>query len=114
MARADAKPQRPRRRSLSGFYRKGLAEAERLELQEAADVQGLDDEIALLRLKLREALEKRPQDLPLMLKGVELLVKAVSARYRLSKEAQSDLADSLANVIRGVGGQLFPERFEGE
>jgi hypothetical protein len=38
-------------------------------------------------------------------------VKAVSARYRLSKEAEEDLAGHIAGVLRGVGGQLVPEAF---
>ncbi len=65
-------------------------------------------------MKLREVLSKRPEDLPLMLRGIELLVKAVSARYRLSKEAEADLAANIAGVIRGVGGLLLPERFVDE
>ena len=49
-----------------------------------------------------------------MLRGIELLVKAVSARYRLSKEAEEDLSESIAGVVRGVGGLLMPEAFEHE
>ena len=96
------------------FYGSALDAAERIELEAASDVEGLDREIALLRVKLREVLSERPEDLPLMLRGIELLVKAVSARYRLSNEAEQDLAASLAGVVRGVGGQLIPEAFRDE
>ena len=41
-------------------------------------------------------------------------MKVVSARYRLSKQAEEDLAGSLAGVIRGVGGLLMPEAFSDE
>ncbi len=94
------------------FYGSALDSAERIEFERAADIEGLDEEIALLRTKLRGALAERPSDLPLMLRGIELLVKAVSARYRLSKKAERELADSLGNVLRGVGGLLLPEAFE--
>jgi hypothetical protein len=93
------------------FYRRALKAAEQVELDEASDVEGLDGEIAVLRMRLRQAVSEHPQDLPLMLRGIELLVKAVSARYRLSKEAEEHLAESLAGVIRGVGGLLMPEAF---
>jgi hypothetical protein len=33
-----------------GFYRSALSEAERLALAEAAEMHGLDDEIAVLRV----------------------------------------------------------------
>ena len=49
-----------------------------------------------------------------MAKGIDILVRAVNARYRLSRESREDLADNLAGVLRGVGGQLFPEGFGDE
>lgn len=102
----------PRRSKLArDFYGSALDAAERIELEAASEVEGLDEEIAVLRMKLREALSKRPQDVQLMLRGIELLVKAVAARYRLSKEAEEDLAGSIAGVVRGVGAQLMPEAF---
>ena len=66
----------------------------------------------MLRVKLRSVVSKRKENIPLMLRGIDLLVKAVSARYRLSKKAEEDLSDSLAGVLRGVGGALMPERFD--
>lgn len=119
MARRGADAERkPGRRSggrspklARDFYASALDAAERVSLEEALGVEGLDGEIAVLRVKLREALSARPDDLALMLRGIELLVKAVSARYRLSPKAEEDLAGSLANMVRGVGGQLMPEVF---
>lgn len=119
---ADTKRRQPRRPRSSGtrahrgskvardFYGSALDAAERIELAEAAEVEGLDKEIAVLRMKLREVLVKRPEELQLMLRGIELLVKAVSARYRLSPDAEEDLAGSIAGVVRGVGELLLPER----
>lgn len=105
-----------RRRSklAQDFYGSALDAAERIELEAASEVEGLDKEIAVLRMKLREVLSERPEDLQLMLRGIELLVKAVSARYRLSKEAGENLADNLAGVIRGAGSLLMPEAFADE
>ena len=105
----------PRRAKLAqDFYGSALDAAERVELEEASDIEGLDREIALLRLKLREVLSKRPEDLQVMMRGIELLVKAVSARYRLSKQGEERLAESIDGVVRGVGGLLMPEAFADE
>lgn len=121
MAVADAdQPATPARRKrgraavVHDFYGSALDAAERIELEQASEIEGLDEEIAVLRMKLRDVLSRRPADLPLMLRGIDLLVKAVSARYRLSKEAEEDLSDSIAGVVRGVGGLLLPEAFEHE
>ena len=100
--------------TIGGFYESALNEAERGSLKEAGEIVGLDEEIAVLRVKLLSALDEHPDDLPLMLRGIGLLVKAVSARYRLSKQAEDDLAASLAGVIRGAGGILMPEIFASE
>lgn len=100
-----------RRANAVRFYDEALSEAERLDLESAREMEGLDEEIALLRLQLKRALEDDPQNLQLMIKGMELLVRAVSARYRLSQEAQKDLSDSIVGVIEGIGTQLFPEGF---
>jgi hypothetical protein len=102
------------RRAVENFYREALKAAEQVQLDAASEVEGLDDEIALLRVRLRGVADKHRDDFPLLLRGVELLVKAVSVRYRLSKEAEQDLAASLAGVIRGVGVQLMPEAFRDE
>lgn len=105
---------RGRLRALTSFYAQALDEAERLALAEAAGVEGLDEEIALLRLRTRRALIEHPDDLPLMVRGVELLVKALAARYRISKEAEHDLAESMVNVLKGIGGVVYPEVFGDE
>jgi hypothetical protein len=93
------------------FYGQALTEAEAHDLPVAQEMSGLDEEIAVLRLKLRSALEERPEDTKLMLKGVELLVRAVSAKYRLSTKDEADLAEGVRGVLRDIGRPLYPEAF---
>lgn len=97
------------RRQAEDFYRASLSEADKWE--RARQMEGLDEEVALLRVRLKETLEERPQDMQLIAKGVDLLVKAVAARYRLSRKAQRELSDSIAGVVRGIGTALYPEGF---
>ena len=111
--RRPGRPQ-PEARLAEDFYGSALDAAERVELEAASDIEGLDREIAVLRLKLREVLSERPGDLQVMMRGIELLVKAVSARYRLSTQAEEHLAENVKGVIRGVGGRLMPEAFDDE
>lgn len=108
MAPAASRPSRRRQPSARNFYRHALSEAEQLDLARAQEVEGLDDEIALLRVRLKRALEERPEDLQLLVRGIDLLVRAVAARYRLSPRARRDLADNLAAVLNSLGDQLLP------
>jgi hypothetical protein len=105
-ARTDA-----RRKEAQGFYEEALSEAERENLPEARLMEGLDEEIAVMRVRLKRALEEHPQDVKLIAKGLDLLVKAVAARYRLSPKARKDLSDSIAGVVEGIGAALYPEGF---
>lgn len=89
------------------FYEEALTEAEREDLPAALALEGVEDEIAMLRLRLRTAVAEHPEDLQLMFRGIDLLAKTVATRYRLSKRAERDLATSLANVVRSVG-DLWP------
>jgi len=94
---------------VAGFYDEALTEAERAALPLARELQGIDEEIAVVRLRLRSALEQHPEDLKLMAKGVDLLVKALSARYRLSKDEKADLSAGIKGILEEVGGNLCPE-----
>jgi len=89
------------------FYAQALSEAERVLLPEAREIEGLDEEIALLRVKLTSALEEHPDNMPLTLRAVDLLVKAVAAKYRLSKKSQENLAEAIDGVLKEIGGALF-------
>lgn len=95
----------------SDFYADALSEAERLRLPKARLVAGLDEELALLRVRLFRAAQEHPERLELLLKGVNALVRLAAMRYRLSEQPAQELAKSIEGVLRGVGGALYPERF---
>ena len=95
-----------------GFYADALSESESRRLSEARSIEGLDEEIALLRVRLSTIIKDQPENTELMLKSVGMLVKAIATRYRLSKKAQDNLADAITSVLREVGGALYPEGFD--
>lgn len=83
------------------FYEKALTQAERHDFRVALEVEGVDQEIAVLRLRLRTALQKDSGDLQLMLRGVVMLVQALATKYRLPKADQDAIAEALALEIEG-------------
>lgn len=108
----------PRRRGRKSrlvreFWRSALTEAERIDYDAALQLEGIDEEIAVLRTKLRSALAKAkdPKDIALLLRGIDLLLKAVAAKYRLSPKEGDDLSTNIEKVLRGAGELLIPEAF---
>ena len=96
-------------RELRSFYEAALSEAEQALLPEALEVEGLDEEIALLRMNLRQSLEEEPKNRELLLKSIRLLVTAVATKYRLPKADEDNLYESIQQVLRDIGGALYPE-----
>lgn len=97
-----------KRATARNFYRRAVDEAERLDLGRAGEIEGLDDEIALLRVRLKRAVEEHPQDMQLLTRGMEILVRAVATRYRLSPKSKKDLAENMAALLNSLGDQLLP------
>ena len=89
-----------------GFYDEALTEAERLRLSTARAVEGIDEEIAVLRTRFYTLAEQRPQRLDLLVKGMGVLVRAVGMRYRMSPKSEESLAESLAGVLNGIGASV--------
>lgn len=77
-------------------------------LPAALAMEGLEEEIAVLRVRLYKAIEENPDDFRLMTHGIDMLVKAVAAQYRLSPKARKDLAAQITAVLNSVGDQLLP------
>ena len=102
-----------RKASEHDFYASAVSEAERLRLDEAQELQGLDSEIALLRTRLLRLAQEQPEDTALLFRGLELLVKAVVAKYRLSPKSTEDLSTAIDEVLKSVGEAMGLEGFSG-
>jgi hypothetical protein len=90
------------------LYGGSLTEEERLRLPEAANIEGLKDEIATLRARLDTILREQPKDLKLALHAMNTLLRMVMADYRLSPRASKDLSDNVAAVLNSFADQLVP------
>ena len=86
----------------AGFYSARLDPAERVLFEQALRLEGLDQEIALLRLRIRRDLED-PKEL---MRGIDLLVKALRARYRLGPDQSDRLYRAIVEVLQGLGEGL--------
>ena len=99
--RGTEKSQAPRRKS-GGFYSYALDEAEKVEFEAASQVEGIDEEIALLRLKLRELVESQPDRIDLHFEAANTISRLVKTRYQISKEQKKSLKEAIAKVLTEV------------
>ena len=81
------------------FYSKALSEAESANLEEAACVEGLDDEIALLRLRLRQLVEQHPENVEVQMEAASTLARLMRTRYRITKEQKESLKRAIAKTL---------------
>jgi hypothetical protein len=85
-----------------GFYSKALDEAEKLSLEEARSIEGLDEEIAILRVKLRELIENDPDRFDLHLKVTTTIARLVGVRYNINKEQKKSLKEAISKVLTEI------------
>ena len=95
-------PKGRQRHHSHSFYTKVMDEAERLDFELASGVEGFDDEIALLRMEIRNLLEKEPENVDQILRAANTLVRLVQAKYNITGEQKQGLKKAIGNVLKDV------------
>lgn len=88
-----------------GYYSRHIADADQDGLGEAGSVEGLSQEIALLRLLIGKHAAGKA-DLLTVAKGVEVLTRAVRAQHAITDTGGDPVAEAVARVLRDLGGQM--------
>ena len=84
------------------FYSQAFNEAEKLQLEQARNIEGIDEEIAILRLKLRELIDKQPDRIDLHLEVVNTIARLVKTRYNITKEQKKSLKEAITKVLTEI------------
>ena len=93
----------PRDRRRASFYERALDAGDRADFDLARDMDGLDDEVALLRLQVRRLIEDTDHDPRVLQAGVRLLIQALVARHRLDGHQAESLGEAAASLIEEFG-----------
>ena len=104
-AKADKKKGAPKGNQNArkhGFYSKVLNEAEKLDFELATGVEGIDDEIALLRVKIKSLIAHDPDNIKLIMQATNTLARLVRTRYNITKEQKKGLKEAIGNVLRDI------------
>ncbi len=103
---------------IAGFYSRALSAAEKMHLEDAGLVDGIDEEIALLRVRLREMAVQSPERLDLQMNLATTIARLVKTRYQISSGQKKSLKAAISKVLEevavplgigigaGVGGSL--------
>ena len=93
-------------RRVRRFYERALSAADRAALDDARDVEGLDEEVALLRLQIRELIATEEPDARLVQGAMRLLMQTLIAQQRLSGRQAEGLGDAAARLLEEFGAAL--------
>ncbi|MFH0941720.1 MAG: hypothetical protein V1823_01680 [Chloroflexota bacterium] len=85
-----------------GFYSRVLDEDERLDFEEASSVEGISDEICLLRIKIKSLLRHDPQNIKLIMAATNTLARLVRTHYNIGAKDKKGLMEAIANVLKDV------------
>jgi len=88
------------------FYSRVLDEAERLEFEQASQIEGIDQEIALLRVKFMELLKNHPDRIDQHFEAANIIARLVKIKYQISKEQKQSLKDAITRVLTEVAAPL--------
>ena len=82
-----------------GFYSGTLSPAEICQLRNIIDMEGVDPEIALIRVKLQSSLQYDPDNPRVITEASRLLVKWYSDNYRLDPTDRNYLRKVIENIL---------------
>ena len=85
-----------------GFYSPLLDEEERRDFFQATMVEGIDEEIALLRVKLKSVVRHDPDNIKLIMQASESLAKLLLAKHKIGKSDKKSLKNAIGNVLREI------------
>jgi hypothetical protein len=84
------------------FYSKVLDEVDKADLEEAAKIEGIDDEIALMRVSLRKLIEQYPENIEVQMRVINTLTRLIRTKYNISKEQRKSLKEAITKVLTEV------------
>ena len=87
-----------------GFYGPNLPEDEQLALAAAAELEGVDAEIAVLRILIRRVLTLG--DVEAARRNIDTLCRTLKARHALDDRSAGQLASSVERVLDNLGAEL--------
>ena len=84
------------------FYLKVLGDSHKTAFDQAVNVQGLNGEIALMRVEIRSLIESDPDNLKSVQSAVLALERLVRTRYYIGKNDKEGLSDRMNKLLKSI------------
>jgi len=94
-----------------GFYSRVLNEARKLQLVDARDVENIDEEISVVRVKLLSLIEDHPDRVDLQLRAATTIARMVRTRFHISSGGNRSLKDAIGKVLTDIAVPLGIKSF---
>ena len=85
-----------------GFYSKVLDEKEQAAFDQAISVEGVDEEIALLRVKMVSLLARDPENIKLISQAANTLIKLMLIKSDVDGKDPKSMKTAIYTVLRDV------------
>ncbi len=93
-----------RKRRTAEFYARSLTEDDCRDLARAAALEGVDAEVAVLRIMIKQDLSQGR--LAEARRGIEALCRTLKVQYALDDRSANNLSRALARVLDEIGNEL--------
>ena len=95
-----------RHESQASLYTADMGRNTRRNFTRAHSVRGIDQEVALLRFRLRQLLVHHPDDDRSILNTVTHIIRAVPAQARIAKESPENPHQGIYNILKDASEHL--------
>ena len=85
-----------------GFYSKVMDEAEKADFEEAIEVDGIDEEIALLRVKIKSLVQHDTHNIRLIMHAIDSIGRLIRTKFSIGKNDKKGLLDAVGNVLKDI------------
>ena len=85
-----------------GFYSSVLDEIQQEDFIIATTIEGIDEEIALLRVKIKSLVQHDPENIKLLMHAINTLSRLVIAKYNISKDDKEGMREKIAGVLKDI------------
>src|ERR1035437_5502282 len=87
-------------------YRSVLSHQEQIEFERLGNLGDIDDEITLVRVKLRRLLRKQPDNTLLITHTVRTLALLVKIRHGLTDKKSTNMKEAINVIFKELAGPL--------
>jgi hypothetical protein len=98
------KKETEKRADRESFYARLFNAAEQIDFDRASGVEGIDDEIALIRMEIEKVVSGGGDaaNLRLLVQATNALERLLRTRYQISKDQRKSIREAIGNVLRDI------------